>query len=100
MFFFYVNVFLLKVRILIHWEILHNDNIIVGMLFCEHVSVSMNKKGYPKVYSPHIIRIFFDKSIHCGNIFFDKIIHGKIFFDTILHGRIFFNMKESCDAYS
>ncbi len=79
---FYVNVFILKVRILIHWEIWHNDDIIIGMLFCEHVSMSMSRKGYPKVYFPYIIRIFCDKSIHHGKIFFNKIIRGKIFFDT------------------
>jgi hypothetical protein len=98
--FFNVDFFIFKVRIIIHWEILHNDDIIVGMLFCEHVNVNMNRKGYPKVYFPHIIKIFCDNSIHRGKIFSDKIIRIKIFFDTILHGRIFFDTKESCDAYS
>ncbi len=92
-FFFNVNVFLVKVRILIHWEIWHNDDIIIGMLFCEHVSVSMCKKGYPKVYFPHIIKILCDKFIHRGKLFFDKIICGKIFFDTILRGRIYLTWK-------
>jgi len=75
--FFYANVFIFKVRILIHWEIWHNDDIIVGMLFCEHVNVNMSRKGYPKVYSPHFIKIFCDKSIHRGKIFSDKIICNK-----------------------
>jgi hypothetical protein len=91
--FFYVNVFLLKVRILIHGEIWHNDDIIIGMLFCEHVNVSMSRKGYPKVYFPHTIRIFCDKSIHHGKIFSNKIIRGKIFLTQFYVEEYFLTRK-------
>jgi hypothetical protein len=67
---------------------------------CEHEQVSMSKKWYSKIYFPCVIKIFLDRSIHYGRIFFDKNTHGKIFFNTILHGEIFFNKKEYYEAYS
>ncbi len=70
------------------------------LLFCEHEQVNVNKKINSKAYSSHIIKTFLDKSIHCGKIFFGKIICGKIFFDTILRDIICFDKKKSCDAYS
>jgi hypothetical protein len=69
---------------------------------CEHGSeqVSMSRKGYSKIYFPRVIGIFFDKSIHRGKIFSNKIIRDKMLFDTILRGKKFSNEKKSCDAYS
>ncbi len=69
---------------------------------CEHGSeeVSMRRKGYSKIYFPRVTRIFFNRSIHHGKIFFNKIICDKMFFDTILCGKKFSNKEESHDAYS